>query len=295
VVMEERRRSVDNSPGGMLYERFKAAAYIAHPYGNPIIGWADDIKFLPKRSVKNFLKTYYSPNNMAAVIVGDLEPDYVYETIKKYFGNIPAQDIPQRIATKEPEQKGERRIEVVLDASPSLMTGFHKPAMPHKDDYVFDVIDSVLTNGRTSRLYKFLVLEKRLAASISGFAAGGNRYDNIYGFHAEPRAPHTAREVEEAIYEELDRLKEKPLSERELRKVVNNMEADYIRKLRSNSGLAYYLSYYQIIAGDWRYMTRYLDEIKKITPGDVMAAAKKYFVKSNRTVAVIVPEKVSAE
>ncbi|GMT42825.1 MAG: peptidase M16 [bacterium] len=293
VVMEERRRSVENSPEGILYERFKAAAFIAHPYGNPIIGWESDIEFLPKESVRNFLKTYYAPNNMIVAVVGDVDPDYVHETIRRYFSDIPAQEIPPRIATKEPPQKGERRIEVTMDANPSVMTGFHKPSMPHKDDYVFDVIDSVLTSGRTSRLYKSLVLEKRLAASIGSFAAGGNRYDNVYGFHAAPRAPHTAREVEEAIYEELDRLKSEPVSGYELQKVINNMEADHIRKLRSNSGLAYYLSYYQVISGDWRYMTRYLDEIRKVTPDDVTAAARKYFVKSNRTVATLVPEKVS--
>ena len=291
VVMEERRRSTDNSPQGTLYEQFKAALFIAHPYGNPIIGWESDIGFLPKDAVRDFLKTYYSPNNTVVAIVGDVEPDKIYRTIKKYFGDIPTQSIPPRVSTKEPEQKGERRIEVEMDANPSLMIGFHKPSIGHKDDYVFDIIDSVLTHGRTSRLYKSLVLEKRIAVSVSGFGAGGNLYDNAYALAITPRAPHTTQEVEEALYEELDRLKEEPISGRELQKVLNNMEVGYIRKLRSNSGLAYYLSDFESITGDWRYMIRYLDEIKKITPEDVMEVAKKYLIKTNRTVATLVSKK----
>ncbi|MFQ5432375.1 MAG: M16 family metallopeptidase [Nitrospinota bacterium] len=291
VVMEERRRSVDNSPEGTLYEQFKAVLYIAHPYGWPIIGWESDIGLLPKDTVRDFLRTYYSPNNAVVAIVGDIEPDKVYRTIKKYFSDIPAQYIPPRVSTKEPPQKGERRLEVEMDANPSIMIGFHKPSIGNKDDYVFDIIDSVLTQGRTSRLYKSLVLEKGVAVSVSGFGAGGALYDNAYALHITPRAPHTTEEVEEALYEELNRLKEEPISDHELQKVLNNMEAGYIRKLRSNSGLAYYLSDYESITGDWRYMVRYLDEIRKITPADVMEAAKKYLVKTNRTVATLVPKK----
>jgi len=291
VVMEERRRSTDNSPEGTLYEQFKAVLFIAHPYGRPIIGWESDIGMLPKKAVRDFLRTYYSPNNMVVAIVGDVEPENVYRTIKKYFSDIPAQYIPPRVSTKEPPQKGERRVEVEMDASPSIMVGFHKPTIGHKDDYIFDIIDSVLTQGRTSRLYKSLVLEKGIAVSASGFGAGGSRYDNAYALHITPRAPHTTEEVEQALYEELDRLKEEPISDRELQKVLNNMEAGFIRRLRSNSGLAYYLSDYESITGDWRYMIRYMDEIRKITPEDVMEAAKKYLVKTNRTVATLVSKK----
>jgi predicted Zn-dependent peptidase len=293
VVMEERRRSVDNSPFGRLYEQFKAAAFIAHPYGNPIIGWESDIGLLPKKAVRDFLKTYYSPNNMVVCIVGDVEPDHVFRTIEKYFGDIPAQVIPPRVSTTEPQQQGERRVEVVMDANPSILIGFHKPAFPHRDDYIFDVIDSVLTEGRTSRFYKSLVLEKGIAVSVSGFGVGGNRYDNIYAIHAVPSAQHTTQELEEAIYAELERLQNELISERDLQKVINNMEADFIWGLKSNYQLSRNLIDYHIVAGDWRYMIRYLDEIKKITPEDVMKAAKKYLVKENRTVATLVKKEKS--
>jgi len=288
VVMEERRRSVDNSPQGTLYEQFKAAAFEAHPYGNPIIGWESDIAFLPKKKVKKFLKTYYSPNNMVVCIVGNIEPDEVFKVVKKYFSDIPAQHIPPRVVTKEPEQRGEKRIQVEFDAQPEVLIGFHKPVFPNRDDYVFDVIDSILSSGRTSRLYKSLVLDKGIAVSVDSWFAPGNRYSNLFVIEAVPREPHTTAELETAVYEELDRLKAEPVSARELQKVINNVDADYIRSLQSNSGLAYYLSLSEIITNDWRNMIRYRDEIKKVTLEDIMRVAKKYLVKRNRTVATLV-------
>ena len=287
VVLEERRRSVDNSPGGTLYEQFQAAAFQAHPYGNPIIGWRSDISLLPKEKVRQFLKTYYSPGNMLICIVGDIDPDYAYKTIKKHFGDIPRQEIPPRIATVEPNQKGERRVTVEFDANSEVMIGFHKPTMPHKDDYVFDVINYILTSGRTGRLYRSLVLKKGVAVSVSAWTGPGDRGGNLFSFHAVPRSPHTVAEVEKAIYDELEKLKSEPVSSHELEKIINNVEADYIRKLKSNSGLAHYISSYAILLGDWRYMTTYSDRIKEITPEDIMAVANKYFTKNNRTVAIL--------
>jgi predicted Zn-dependent peptidase len=295
VVMEERRRSVDNSPGGTLYEQFLGAAFYAHPYGIPIIGWESDISLLPKRHVRNFLKTYYSPNNMAICIVGDVEPDEVYKMIKKYFEKIPRQEIPERIGTKEPKQLGERRVEVLYDASPQVMIGYHKPSLPHKDDYTFDLITAILTEGRTSRLYSSLVDEKGLAVSVSAWTGPGDRFDNLFSLHAVPRSPHTTAEVEEAIYAEFERLKTEPVSKKELQKVINNIDADYIRQLRSNSGLAHYMSSYEILTGDWRYMERYSEEIKKITAKDIMETAKKYLTKENRTVASLVKKSSAPE
>lgn len=291
VIMEERRRSIDNSAEGTLYENFVSTAFRAHPYGNPIIGWESDIDHMPLEEVKRFLKTYYSPNNMVVCVVGDLDPEYVFRTVERYFGDVPPQDIPPRTVTKEPAQKGERRVEVEFDANPEVMMGFHKPTFPSKEDYVFDVINYVLSSGRTSRFYKSLVLEKQLAVSVGTWIGPGNRYDNLFMINATPRAPHTTREAEEAIYAELDRLKTEPLTKEEFEKVINNVEAGFIRSLQSNSGIAHYLSDYAITTGDWRHMMRYTDEIRKVTPEDVMAVAGKYLVKSNRTVATLVPLK----
>ena len=288
VVMEERRMSYDNDPEGSLFENFLSAAYNAHPYGMPTIGWMSDIKFLPKKEVEKFLKTYYAPNNCVVTIVGDINAKKIIEMMERYFGEIPPQDIPERVWTEEPEQIGEKRIEVEFDANPSITIGYHKPTLPHDDDYVFDVIDFILGSGRTSRLYKNIVEDKRIALSVSTYSMPGSRYSNLFIFNGIPRAPHTVKELEDAFYEEVERLKNEPISQKELEKVINHLEAHHIRQLGSNRGMSDTLAYYQTVAGDWKYMMTHIDKIKKITPEDVMNTAKKYLKKSNRTVAVLV-------
>jgi predicted Zn-dependent peptidase len=189
----------------------------------------------------------------------------------------------------EPEQRGERRVEVEFDAEPSIVIGYHKPGLGHPDDDVFDVIDAVLTDGLTSRLHAKLVRENRLAASVHSDANyPGVRAPNLFIVTATPLAPHTTAEVEAAIYEELERLKQEPVSPKELEKVINNLDADLVRALRSNSGLASQLALYQTVAGDWRYVLKSRDKIAAVTPADVQRVAAQYFTKSNRTVGVLV-------
>jgi predicted Zn-dependent peptidase len=253
------------------------------------IGCEYDIKFLKKERVKHIFQNYYCPNNAVVAVVGDINPDEVMKTIEKYFGEIPPERIVPVPVSEEPEQAGERRVEVEFDANPKLAIGYHKPALPHFDDYVCDVIDILLSDGRTSRLYKKLVEEKKIAVSIST-ANGwpGSRYANLFTLFATPRSPHTCNELEEEIYTQIDRLKKEAVTPYELNKVKNRLEAGFIRSLNSNAGLAGRLSYYQTIAGDWRYIEDHLKVIEKVTPEDIMEVAKKYFIKKNRTVAQIV-------
>lgn len=288
VVLEERRRSYENRAGGKLYENFIASSFIAHPYGKPIIGWDSDIRTLPKDGVEAFLKTYYAPNNAVVSIVGDVQAEEVHRLMKKYFGPLQSQEIPSRVSTMEPPQSGERRIVVEFDANPEVMMGYHKPSMFHPDDLVFDVINAVLSDGRTSRLYKTLVTEKQIAVKVGSFTGPGNRYPNLFAFYGTPRHPHTTQEVEEAVYAELEKLKTEPVSDRDMEKVRNRVQADFIRGLRSNSGMAGQLSYYELIEGDWKSILRYQKELEQVTPDDVMRVAKTYFVPLNRTVATLV-------
>jgi predicted Zn-dependent peptidase len=189
----------------------------------------------------------------------------------------------------EPEQRGERRVEVEFDAEPAVVIGFHKPGLGHPDDDVFDVLDAILSEGVTSRLYQKLVREQRLAASVSTDAGHpGVREPNLFIVMATPLAPHTTAEVEAAIYEELDRLKREPVSAKELERVINNLDADMVRGLRSNSGLASQLAMYQAVAGDWRYVLKSRDKIAAVTAADVQRVATEYFTKTNRTVGVLV-------
>lgn len=291
VVLEELRRTYENSPDGKLYERFLATAFIAHPYGNPIIGWERDISRLPLSDVNRFLKDWYVPNNAVIAIVGDLDFEELKTVITRYFGPIPSRPLPDRLISEEPEQGGERRVNVEFDASPAFMMGFHKPVAPNDDDYVFSVIDSILSQGRTARFDKNVVRQKKVAISVGTFTAPGDRYPNLFVTHGEPRQPYTTEDVEKAVWEELEKLKKEPVSREELDKVVNNMEADFIRGLSSHYGMARLLSNYQVTRGDWREALREMEKIRAVTPEDIQRVAVKYFVKSNATTATLVKKK----
>ena len=289
VVREERRQREETQSEGKLMENFLATAFVAHPYGRPIIGWDSDIKYLEKKKVKKIFHNYYCPNNAVVAVVGDVNPDEAMNTIEKSFGKIPPKEIISVPISEEPEQSGERRVEVEFDANQKLIIGYHKPALPHFGDYVFDVIDILLSGGRTSRLYKVLVEEKKIAVSVStANGLPGSRYSNLFAIFATPRSPHTCDELEEEIYKQIDKLKEEAVTPYEFTKVKNRLEAGFIRSLNSNTGLASRLSYYQTVAGDWRYIEEHLQIIEKVTPEDIMEVAKKYLIKRNRTVAKIV-------
>ena len=186
AVKEERRMRVDTSPGGKLYEQFIAAAFTAHPYGMPIIGWPSDIAMLNRRKAEAFFKIHYAPNNFVMVIVGNIEIDKTVALIDKYFGDMQSQPLPHEVTTQEVPQEGERRIEVEFDAEPQLMIGYHKPTIPHFDDYVLDMISAILSDGRTSRFYKNIVEEGIAvsANSINGYP--GARYDNLFVVNGTP-------------------------------------------------------------------------------------------------------------
>jgi predicted Zn-dependent peptidase len=289
VVMEERRLRTEDSPNGLLYEAFAAAAFQAHPYGFPTIGWASDIQALTPAATVKFFHTYYGPAEAVVAIVGDINPPEVIALIERTFGKIPGTAPPPPVVTVEPPQRGERRAEVEFDAEPILAIGYHKPALGHPDDFVFDVLDSVLSEGVTSRLHHKLVREKRLAASVSTDSSfPGVRDPNLFVISAAPLAPHTTAELEAAIDEELERLKTEPVSSKELEKVLNNLDAGLLRSLRSNSGLAGQLAFFQVVARDWRYLLKARERIAAVTPADIQRVAKHYFVKSNRTVATLV-------
>lgn len=289
-VLEERRQRVDSQPGGSLYEAFIAMAFSAHPYRNPIIGWPSDIAGLPLGAVKQFLETYYAPNNAVVSFVGDVDPDQVMRWMQKYFGDIPARTLPPRRVTREPKPSGERRVNVQFDAQPELMIGYLKPAPPSKADYAFDLISIILTQGRSSRFHRELVEKQQIATGVdANNGAPGGRYDSLFMLHGTPRHPHTTGELEAAIYAELEKLKTDLVTPEEMEKARNQLRAGFIRGLNSNAGLASQLTSYEQMVGDWRYVVNYDAEVAKLTPEDIRQAARDYFRPENRTVATLVP------
>ena len=289
VVMEERRRSYDSNPQRKLMENFLASSFIAHPYGRPIIGWPSDIQNLDKWATEAFFRTFYSPANTVLALVGDVRPDEALPIIKRYFERIPRQPLPPPLKTREPEQAGERRIRVETDANPHLIFGFHKPNASHPDDAVCEIIEGLLSYGRTSRLYRRFVEEEKIAVEASASNGyPGERYPNLFVLSGSPRHPHTAEELEKGLLEELERLKKEPVSEPELQKIKNQIETSFLRKLDSNSSLAYWLSYGQSLFGTWRYVTDRIQAYGKVTAEDVRRVAQKTFIPRNRTVGTLV-------
>ena len=287
VVMEERRRSYDADPESKLWETFVAASFLTHPYGQPTIGWMSDIENLTRTKAEQFFHNYYAPNNAIVAIVGDINTRETIALVERYFGAIkPGKEVPP-ITAQEPKQAGERRIELIAEAEPTMMIGFHKPGIATPDDYVFDVITMILGSGRTSRFYKKLVIEAQLATEIGAFDAPGDRYPNLFIVSANPRAPHTVKEVEDAIQAELDLLKTTPVSERDLQRILNKIEYEEARRMGTNGGLARNLTEYEATTGSWRYMTENRGKIAKVTPADIQRVAAAYFTRENRTVGFI--------
>ena len=295
VVMEERRLR-ENDPDFQLYEPFMATAFMAHPYGCPVIGWMSDLRHLDRAQMEAHYQRYYNPSNAVAALVGDLDFKEVKAQAEKYFSRIPPQPKPPEVVTREPEQRGERRLAVEADAGPQLMMGFHVPAFPHPDAYPLEAMQAVLASGRTSRFYQSIFEKQQLTRDPpSAWIGPGSRYDGLFVITAEPQDPHSLKEVEEAIWAEIDRLKASPPTEREAERLKNRLDADLIRSLDSNPGLAFQLGHAALIRGDWRAILWDREKLFALKPQDIQRVAKQYFTRENVTVGYRIKKAKAAE
>ncbi len=288
VVMEERRMRTDSQPTGRLVEQFLATAYTAHAYGRPVVGWASDLRTFSATDARAYFDKYYVPANMVVTVVGDVKAAEVVPIVEKYFGRLPARPRPDPLRTEEPAQNGERQVVLREAAQPFYLEGYHKPGAGDPDDAVYDVMGDILSAGRTSRLYRALVRDKKIAAGASGFSGfPGEKYPNLFAFFAVPSPGHTPQEVREAVRVEIERLKTEDVADAELAMVKTRVRANLIRGLGNNQGLANQLGGAQARYGDWRELFRQIGRIDKVTKEDVRRVAQKTFVESNRTVAIL--------
>ncbi len=294
VVMEERRRSYDTDPDGSLYISLLATAYEAHPYQWSAIGWESDLQGLERDRVEAYFREHYAPNHLTMVVVGNFEPDRVRALAEKYFAPIPPSGPAHVVRTIEPPQDGERRVTVRFDATPRLALGFHTTAMTHPDRPVVEVIDALLTSGRTSRLYQSLVLDQELASWV-GSSIRGDKYPGLFIIDAAPREPERLDELETALIIELGKLAAVPVTDRELVKVKNSLDADFVRALQNPTRLALNLAVSEVIAGSWESMLDHHDAVLAVTADDVQRVAAELFVGTNRTVGRLVPPTVEEE
>ncbi len=285
VVMEE-RRMMENNPRGRLGEEFQAIAYLAHPYGESVIGHMSDIRTLTRGEAETFFKKYYSPSNLTIAIVGDVNPQQIKRLAEKYFAGIPSGPKPEPVETEEPPQRGERRVAVEDPSQPQIFIGYHRPSVNHPDNAVFLATAQIVGSGRTSRLYKSLVKEKKIAIFASA-GPGWNKYPSLFTFRSVPAKGRTNQECEEAIYAEIERLKTEPVSPEELAKAKTQVRASLIRLLDSNDDLASELAFFEVVTGSWRNLFKELGKIEQVTAEDIQRVATEYFTRKNRTVGVI--------
>lgn len=290
VVYSERRLSVDNNIYGLLDEQLNAAAFQAHPYHWPVVGWPSDIEKWTIDDLKTYHAMAYSPTNATVVVVGGVKASDVFALADKYFAPIPAHDPPPPVRTDEPVQLGEHRVVVHKFAQlPLLAIGYHVPNAVSPDYYALSLLDTILSSGESSRLYRSLVDQQQLALSVQ--TVFGPRFDpTLFTLFAQPRAGVAPEKVEAAYYAELDKLKSTPVDEHELQKARNQAVARYYRSLRSINQRANTIGEYQVLFGDWHKLGGVEAAYDKVTAADIQRVARQYFGEDNRTVATLIPD-----
>ncbi len=289
VVEEERRMRTDSEPEAALGEQTQAAAYVLHPYHWPIIGWMDNIENYTIEDLRKHYKTYYMPNNATIVVVGDIDADKTIAEIKDKFGGIPKGPEPPKVVVQEPPQQGERRVYLKKEAElPTVDVMYHTPNLQDQDAYALDVLETVLSGGRSARLYKDLVYDKQIAQYAEADYDEVTKDPETFSFSAGVMPGKTADEVEKAIYGEIDKVQGQPVTDRELQKAKNQIEAGFIMGQDSNFNRAMMLGRYESVAS-WKLLNTYLDGIRKVTVQDVQRVAKTYLTPDNRTVGTLIP------
>jgi predicted Zn-dependent peptidase len=283
VVHEERRLRTESTPTGTFQEQFESMFWMSSPYSWPVIGWTSDLNSYTMEEAMKYWNTYYRPNNLVGIIVGDFDPAAVKGTITKYFSRLePGKAPPPPVVTLEQEQQAEMRMNAEADTQPQVEIRYHTVPFQHKDSYALDVMSSVL-NGRTGRLYKSMVEGKQVASSARA-AQDSRKYGGAFSFEAETKGDATPAQLEEGWYSELKRLQDEPVGAQELQKVKNQAMADSYRRLQNNFFLMIQLAYAEAL-GDWSEINKESAKIQAVTAEDIKRVANQYFGRNNRSVA----------
>jgi zinc protease len=290
VVYSERRSAIDNDNNGLLNEQVQATAYLAHPYQFPVIGWPSDIESWSHEDLVSYFKTYYAPNNATMIVVGDVKPEEVFALAEKYIGPIPSQPAPEPVKTKEPEQQGERRVTIARPGAqvPLIQMAYHIGKADDPSSEVLQLLTAAVAGGESSRLYRRLVDQERLAIDISSYQQSGFDPSLLWVFASlSPRAD-VAR-AEAIITEELQKVATGGITDEELRKAKNIRTAGFWRSMRTINGKAQALGTYEVFHGDYRKLFDTPQRIEKISKEEIQKVAAEVFRNNNRTVGLLLP------
>lgn len=290
VILEERRMRTENSPIGQMIEAFLGKSFTTHPYQRPVIGSTEDLRNLTRQDVMDFFEQYYTPNNLIMTLVGDVNPTEVKKLAQVYFGRFPQKAKPPQLKIVEPPQTEEKEITLNLVSQPWYLEGYHSAALNDPDYAVYEIISSLMSNGRTSRLYRSLVEDQKVALQAQGFHGfPGDKYPNLTVFYALTAPSSTVDDVAIALRKEIEKLKTELVTTEELERIKTQARAGLLRSLSSQSDLASLLAEYQAKTGSWRNLFTQLDRLAKVTPEDIQRVAKTTFIPENRTIGKILP------
>ena len=291
VVKEERRMRYEDDPTQTMVEQMMATAFSAHPYQWPVIGWMADIGNITREDLERHYRTYYAPNNATVVVVGDFDSKKTLALVDKYFGSIPRGPEVPKVGAVEPKQLGEKRVKVKQEAElPAIYAGYKVPNLTSADSHALNVLQGILSSGKSSRLYRSLVYDKQIALYAGGDYDDVSTDPNLFYVYAGIMPGKSEDEVERALYVEIDRMKNEPVSDEELQKAKNQAEAGFIMSQDSMFYQAMLLGQYETVA-NWKLLGAYLDGIRAVKKEDIERVARQYFTEDNRTVGILVPVK----
>ncbi len=294
VVREERRMRVESTPTGTFEEQFDAMFWQSTPYHHPVVGWPADLESISREQAEAYFATYYAPNNITAVLVGDFHPEKAIQLAHRYFGRLPrGQQEPPEVVSEEVAQLAEKRFAAEAETNPEVVLRFHAVPFGHKDSYAFQLMADLL-NRRTGRLYRRLVEERKLAVGEPSARFRPLKYAGYFEVQAEVRGGVEPAVVEAALGEELQRLAQEPVGERELQKVKNQALAHSFRRLQSNFFLLLQLMLFDSF-GDWRYINEAPAKLQAVTASDIQQVAQRALTKENRNVAIYLRKPGSTE
>jgi len=290
VVKEERRLRTEDDPQAFLVESLFAQAFVMHPYHWPVIGWFPDLNAMTREDLKRHYDTYYVPNNATLIVVGDIKADALLPTIKHLFEPIPKKPVPSQQAVAEPEQRGERRIIVKREAQvPFVMAGYRVPNYTNEDSYALTILESILSHGKSSRLYRTLVYDQKIALAVGGEYSLLQADPELFYFYAVAKPGQKIEQVEQSLYREIARIQIGPPTAQELQRAKNQVEATYIFGQDSNFRQAMLLGQAETVGAGWRHVHQFLERIQRVTADDVRRVAQRYFVQEARTVGILTP------